>query len=272
MAHCNTRLHMRHRRGNNNSTADVSLQAAYWCLRLKDARHMSFQEGLQFLRWVTRSSHHLEEFLFFRRLDARMTRLMRAKGDRSNVTHVNFWRGSLLQPSARRRHIGAWNVAATVLVMLPVIFFLARMNGEAPDRTVTTASHESKTRQLEDGSKVSLDSNSTLRVEYTDLRRGVHFSQGKATFDVVMDLKRPFVVSTVFVDIAAVESKFSVEIDTSVEVMVHEGMVAISGRETKVGSPVVTVKKGQRYRVPLDGFRTVVADGGAAVKAVRVDG
>lgn len=258
----------------NDSTADVSRHAAYWCLRLKDPRRFSLAEGLQFLAWLARARHHVDEFLFLRRLDDRMTRLLRAKRDQSNVTHVNFWRGSsLYQPETpARRHVGGWNIAVMILVMLPAIFLLATLNEEPPGRTVTTTAHESKTRQLEDGSLVSLRSSSTLRVEFTDLRRDVHLSRGQATFDVVMDMKRPFVVSTAMVDIAAVESKFSVNIDSGVEVMVYEGIVAISGRGTKAGAPVVTVKKGERYRVSVEGFGVMVADVGAAVRAARVDG
>lgn len=269
---------MTQRSDQNEPTPETGRQAAYWCLRLKEPRRLSLEEGLQFLIWLARSRHHLHEFLFFRRLDERMAYLLRSRRDPSNVTnvtHVNFWQGSSLQPAETpaRRRVSRWNVTvAAALAMLPVIFFLVRMTEETSDHAVTTAAHESKTRQLADGSKVSLESDSTLRIEFTDLRRDVHLSRGKAMFDVVMDMKRPFVVSTFLVDIAAVESKFSISIDTSVEVMVYEGMVAISRRGTKAGAPVVTVKKGERYRIPVEGFRAIVADGGAAVRAVQVAG
>lgn len=262
-----------HKNGDNDGATDVSRQAAWWCLRLKDSQRLTLREGWQFLTWVMSSQRHLRECLLFWRLDDRVTHLMRAKRDQSNVTHVDWRRVSSQQSSETqtRRRSGGWNIAATVLVMLSGAFFLSRFNEESSDRTVATATHESKTRHLEDGTLVSLEADSMLQVEFTDLRRFVHLAQGEAAFDVVMDMKRPFVVGTFLVDIAAVESRFSVSIDTTVEVVVYEGMVAISGRGTKTGAPVVTVKKGEIYRVPVERFRMAQADSGAAAP-VRVDG
>jgi transmembrane sensor len=264
---------MKRKNDRNESTAKISKQAAYWCFRLKGGP-MSMGEGLQFLAWLTRSRQHVHEFLLVHRLDAQVTRLMRTKHDQSNVTHVNWWQGPPHNPpqTQGRRRSAIWRAAATILVAVSAIYFVDRMNEEAADRTVTTAVSESKTQKLEDGSQVSIKADSSVRVEFTDLRRDVFLSHGRAMFDVVMDMKRPFVVSTFLVDIATVESKFSVTIDTSVEVMVSEGMVAISGRGTKAGAPVVTVKKGETYRVPVDGFRPMVAGGGKAEGATRVAG
>ena len=257
----------------NNSTAGAIRQAADWGLRLKHLRRLSLGDAVQFTAWLARSREHLHEFLLFRRLDGHLTRLLRAKWDQSNVTHVDFWRGSSLYPPMQgRRRIGVWSVAATAFAILCAIFISVRMSSQSSDRWVTTAPHEVKTQQLDDGSEVSLGADSTLRVQFTDVRRDVQLSQGNAMFDVMMDMKRPFVVSTSVVDIAAVESRFSVTIDTSVEVRVYEGMVAISGRGMKAGAAVVTVKKGETYRVPVAGSREMVADGGAAPKAQQVEG
>jgi ferric-dicitrate binding protein FerR (iron transport regulator) len=253
--------------------AEVSRHAAHWCLRLKELRRWSLAEGLQFVAWLARSRRHVEEFLFLRRLDDRLTCLFRAKGDRSNVTQVNFWRGSSLYPPEvqRRRHV-AWSVGLITGVTVCVIFFIGTVNEELPPRTFMTAAQESTTGHLEDGSRVSLGSDSTLRVEFTDLRREVHFAQGTAMFDVAMDMKRPFVVNTAVVDIAAVESTFSVSIDRSVEVRVYDGIVAISRRGTKARAPVVTVKKGETYRVPVEAGGRMVAESGVPMRAPRMDG
>lgn len=259
--------------GQNKSLADISRQAAYWCLRLKDQRRLPVKEALQFLAWLSRSRCHVHEFLRMRRIHDLLARFIKGNGGEPNVTHVNWWRGSALQPEKpERRRIGGWSVAATVVVMLSAAFFLARMNEERPVRTVTTVANESTTRRLEDGSVISLDSQSALRVEYTDLRRDVHLSQGKGMFDVVMDMKRPFVVNTELVDIAAVQSRFSVTLEAGVEVEVYEGEVAISGRGAKAGTPAVTVKKGEKYRVAVNGVGLLVADRNAGSRAVLVDG
>jgi transmembrane sensor len=117
---------------------------------------------------------------------------------------------------------------------------------------------------------VSLDAGSTLRVGFTDARRDVHLLDGKAMFDVAMDPARPFVVNTFLVDVAAdKESKFAVRIDTSVEVSVYDGIVSVSGRGAKAGAPVISLKSGESYRVPMNLFREIVASGKAAQRAPK---
>lgn len=259
--------------GRNESIADISRRAAYWCIRLKDQRRLPVKEALQFLAWLAHSRPHVHEFLRMRRIHDLLTRFASANGDRPDVTHVNWGRGSSLQPQKpERRRIGRWSVAAMVFVTLSATFLLTRMSEERSDRTIATVANESTTRRLEDGSVISLDSHSTLRVEYTDVRRGVHLSQGKGTFDVVMDIKRPFVVKTELFDIAAVESRFAVTLDTGVEVEVYEGVVTISERAAKAGTPAVRVKKGEKYRVAVNGVGLLVADRNVASKAMGVDG
>lgn len=92
---------------------------------------------------------------------------------------------------------------------------------------------------------------------------------GEAKFDVARDkAKRPFVVSTFLVDLTG-GTKFGVVVDTTVTVMVHEGVVRVSGRGASPGSPGITVRPGKPYRVPVDGFRTVVAGEGVVVAGLR---
>lgn len=265
--------------GKTESMADISRQAAYWCVRLKDQRRLPVKEALQFLAWLARSSRHVNEFLWMRRFHDLLTRFMRVNGDQPNVTHVNWWTGSSLSPQKPQgRRMACWRVAALILVTVSATFFLTRITEERPGRTVTTVetvttvANESTTRKLEDGSVISLDSHSTLRVEYTALRREVHLLQGKGMFQVVIDMKRPFMVNTELVDIAAIESKFAVTLDAGVEVEVYEGVVEISGRGAKAGTPAVRVRKGEKYRVAVNGVGVLVADRNVASKAMRVDG
>jgi transmembrane sensor len=124
---------------------------------------------------------------------------------------------------------------------------------------------------LEDGSLVSLGARSKLRTEFTEERRVVHLLEGEAMFHVEEDKERPFVVSTFLIDATAVSTKFSVAVNTTVEVEVHEGVVEISDRGAKPGSPVITLKSGQRYRVPVDS-RVVVADGSGGPRAEPNEG
>lgn len=264
------------------STANISRQAAVWWLLLHEGRPLSLSEAWQFILWLMRSRRHRSEFRHICRLDDGLTRAMhsvshksRVEPDRSNVTHVNWQRGSSLKlkEAPVRRHIVRWGVAASILVLLPTVFFLARTsNVETPDGMIATSANEAKTQWLDDGSMVLLEADAALRVEFTDKHRDVHLLQGKATFDVERDPQRPFVVSTSLVDIVTFESKFVVTIDASVEVTVHEGVVRVSERGAKEGAPVFAVKAGETYRVPMERFRAIMAKGGDSSRAVVTDG
>jgi transmembrane sensor len=247
----------------NISTAEISRQAAAWWVQLKDEQRISSRKAWQFVLWLMRSHRHVVEYILIGRQDRELTRALRARRHPSNVTHVNWWQGSALKAAAPRpRHpaIG-WSVAAAALAVICVGFFVAGKNAGVPNGTIATAGSEWQVRRLEDGSRVTLDANSTLRVAFTDARRDVHLFQGKAMFEVSTDTARPFVVNTFLVGIKAVESTFAVTIDTSVEVEVLDGEVEVSGRGAHAGAPVRSLKKGEKYRAPVDEFRVAAADG-----------
>jgi ferric-dicitrate binding protein FerR (iron transport regulator) len=153
------------------------------------------------------------------------------------------------------------SIVATVVALL-CIFAITKRGQETPRGTIAIVAGESKTRRLQDGSTVSLGPGTALRVEFTSERRDVHLLHGKALFDVVMESKRPFIVNTPVVEIAvAARSKFAVEIDTSVEVAVTEGVVKISGLGPAAGSAVIRLEGGDRYRVPVDRVAAIVTEG-----------
>ncbi|MET0657805.1 MAG: FecR domain-containing protein [Steroidobacteraceae bacterium] len=263
----------------NQPIAEISRQAAVWWVLLKDQQWVSLQQGWQFVLWLMRSRRHVREFIQIYRQDERLARAFRIQPDKSsqsNVTHVYWWRGSPLKPAEtreqHRRHIAGWGLAATLLITVPTFYFLAAWDAAAPDGAIATLAGEAKERQLADGSKVRLESNSTLKVEFTGQRRDVRLFQGEATFAVATNATRPFVVKTPPVDIVAeADATFAVRINSHVEVEVYEGLVKVLQRGAKAGVLGATVKKGETYRVPVQGFRAIVANG-EIVKVGIVDG
>jgi ferric-dicitrate binding protein FerR (iron transport regulator) len=255
------------------SIAEISRQAAVIWLLLKDEPRLSLDDAWRILMWMLRSRRHVHELLLMRRQDARLTRLMRVGGETSKVVHVDWWQGSSSEPAQpqRRSYRAGWGIAAMVLLMLSVVLFIAPRSDESPRDAVGAATKELTTQRLEDGSLVSLDALASMRIDFTEKQRGVHLFHGQSLFDVAAGHERPFVVHTFLVDITAVvESKFAVRIDTSVEVEVFEGVVEVSGRRAKAGSPVIVVRKGEKYRVPVDTFRAIVADGSDSLRAALI--
>lgn len=90
-----------------------------------------------------------------------------------------------------------------------------------------------------DGSKVTLNTSSKIRVALSDSERRVDLDQGEAFFDVAKDLTRPFVVSVGELRVVAVGTKFSIRRDgEQLRVVVTEGRVRMEKRQ---GSREVTL-------------------------------
>lgn len=208
-------------------------------------------------------------------------RKARASRRASNVIHVDWRQDSILESAEESvnepRRVGeAWGLAilATAAVVVAGGYFVMfEIKLASTDTMIATSANESKTHKLADGSVVSLGARSKLRFDVRRNRRHVRLLDGEAMFDVAPNMTTPFVVSTFLVDAStSMGAKFSVIIDTSVSVQVHEGVVEVSNPGAEEGAMVITLKEGNSYRVPVGGFRPVVADGGARTKAKRIDG
>src|SRR3546814_19485198 len=79
---------------------------------------------------------------------------------------------------------------------------------------------------LDDGSRVSLDAVTKVKVRMKDEARQVELLEGRAKFDVAKDPLRPFTVAAGDKLVVAVGTSFSVElIDGQVRVILYEGQV-----------------------------------------------
>lgn len=136
--------------------------------------------------------------------------------------------------------------AAAVLMVVGVGFAFARVApdlfGTAPDRYVTQVGQTS-TMRLADGSKVTLDTNSELKVwRRRSGDRRLELVRGRAFFDVAKDPSRPFVVRTDQGSVTALGTAFDVRKEPkSLKVTLVEGKVRIK--------PPVSVAKGEQVEM-----------------------
>jgi len=85
---------------------------------------------------------------------------------------------------------------------------------------------------LSDGSRVTLNTDTSIKVDLTPHERGVNLARGEAFFEVAKDPTRPFVVHVGDKRIVAVGTQFSVRRDTDgVRVFVTEGVVRVEQSE-----------------------------------------
>lgn len=97
------------------------------------------------------------------------------------------------------------------------------------DRYVTAVG-KMATVSLTDGSRVTLNTDSSIRVRFTSGERRITLGKGEAFFDVAKDASRPFVVSTGASRVIAVGTKFSVRREgADLRLAVREGKVRVEG-------------------------------------------
>jgi transmembrane sensor len=97
-------------------------------------------------------------------------------------------------------------------------------------QTYSTAIGEFHRVALEDGSAISLNTDTRVRVAYTKSKRRVELLQGEAQFEVAHDTQRPFLVTAGDTVVRDVGTAFVVRLRdrASVDVLVSEGRVAIN--------------------------------------------
>lgn len=111
---------------------------------------------------------------------------------------------------------------------------------------------EVRTVALEDGSALTLDALSSVRVRFSPERREVRLEQGRVFFAVAHDATRPFVVKAGPVEVRAVGTAFSVSMDAQAQtaVVMREGIVEVS--RARAGPPVRLVAQ-QNLVAPANG-------------------
>jgi transmembrane sensor len=92
---------------------------------------------------------------------------------------------------------------------------------------------------MPDGSNVTLNTNSQIRIALTDTERRVELGHGEAFFEVSKDPKRPFVVRAGDKRVIAVGTKFSVRREgDDIEIVVTEGKVRVEDGAVRQDSRV----------------------------------
>ena len=121
-----------------------------------------------------------------------------------------------------KRHVGsrfAAVAAGLVLVLLTGLGGqqLGVFGGNPPEATeIASGIGEIRTMTLPDGSRVTLDTDSTLTIAYTDRVRRLELAKGRARFDVAHEPERPFVVSAAGRTVTARGTVFDVDVDGAI--------------------------------------------------------
>jgi transmembrane sensor len=159
-------------------------------------------------------------------------------------------------PGLRRR---AWGIAASALLALCVA--LGGYWYWSPDRYQTGVG-EQRDVTLADGSRMTLNTDTSVAVRYSRGRRFIQMQRGETLFSVKADPSRPFDVAAAGTLTRALGTEFNVDLrSTKVTVSVLEGAVQVA-RKGLGAAPVAALAKGQSVEIRLPTARNVPSPSG----------
>jgi transmembrane sensor len=192
---------------------ELRAEAATWIARLRDEQRDRDLEA-QFHGWLDKSEEH-------RRAFARMSQVweeagnirMRARGAISAVrmerSRLNRWAASL--------------AASLILVAVGAVYYWR-------DGEFETGVGQEKTRLLRDGTRIVLNTDTRIEVNYDEHARRVRLIRGEAWFEVSKRPAWPFIVSVGDREIRALGTSFIVRHDEvqDLSVTLVDGRISVA--------------------------------------------
>lgn len=226
---------------NGVSGDDARVQAAHWYARLQT---------------LPVSARTLEEFFAWRRIEGNrnayeaVDRFYNRAGSLADRPAILAATQQAMNRHALRssnRGFSTVTMAAAAVALLVVGITLVLEWPAGGDRYATRIGEQRKL-MLADGSRVMLDTDTAITVEFVDGARRVSVDHGQAYFTVAHDAARPFTVDAGGARVLATGTQFDVHRQgNTVEVTLVEGRVRVSADD----HPVAQLRAGQG--VTLDG-------------------
>lgn len=114
---------------------------------------------------------------------------------------------------------------------------------------------------LDDGTRVALNTDTQVRVDFSKARRAVVLERGEALFDVAKDAHRPFVVQAAGSEVVALGTVFTVRLaESGVAVTLVEGRVSLrpmAHPERATPAADLQIQPGERARLLSQGDQVV---------------
>lgn len=254
----------------NSQLAQIEETAAAWLLKSEHAADWSPADAQQLEAWLSASPSHQVAFIRVRAVWSRAGRLktvaaafgdgVPARGDIRQLPFFELARAEghgtaapVPQPELVK-HSGAsgrvrFAIAAAAAIVLASVglasWWLTREKAfETPIGGLTTV-------PIQDGSRVTLNTDTRVSVGLTDEQRHITLARGEAFFDVAKDPQRPFVVGAKDKRVVAVGTRFGVRIDgDEVRVTVTAGRVRVEDGDEHAGRTLAYLSAGESALLP----------------------
>ncbi len=214
------------------SASEIYDKAALWAAKA-DAGPLDGAAEAELDTWLAQDPRH---FGAFAQAQAHLTPLKPAS---EPVLYKKRPQTPTQSPS-RRKVLWGGTIAAGTAGLLVAGRTALRYFGE---ERYSTRIGETRTIPLNDGSLISLNTQSEILVRYSKTRRDIDLLQGEVLFDVAKNKDRPFVVRAGDTAVRAVGTAFTVRNLPSqpVQALVQEGIVEVTRPNTPVAPPVRAV-------------------------------
>lgn len=244
-----------------HSPSRASAEAAVWLARLQGDARTPAREAA-FKDWLAADPAHQEAFEKATDIWAALPGAAQLLGE-SEPRSATVVR---IRPQ-RRWPAAQLALAASVVLAVGVGLFLLFARPAA----YSTAIGEQKVATLEDGSRIALNTDSSVEVRYNTSERLVELEHGEAMFEVAHNSARPFIVRAGDKQVRAVGTSFVVRREGSeVVVTLLQGKVAVTDiRPASVKAPPTYLNPGDRLRAPIEGPAQIDAQPADAATAWR---
>jgi transmembrane sensor len=244
----------------SESATSIAEQASNWWFLLSEG-NASWEDRRAFREWLARGPERVEAFLqtaqLSKALESKKLRWPTTSVDDLvkealtapiNITPMTRPAQSLRRLAERPTHAGRRTRGLSIAAMLCVFSMVCWWALTGPQR-YETGIGEQRSILLGDGSVVTLNTSSVMRVQLSKQSRRIELLAGEALFQVAHDKVRPFDVIAGNTVVRAVGTQFDVDRkDGATVVTVVEGRVSVAN-EAEAGAPRTSADE---RSIPLD--------------------
>jgi transmembrane sensor len=252
--------------------SSVADEAAEWFARQRSNRWTS-TDAAAFTAWLKADETHTRAWVEYEQIWARVDavrddpRILELRESARSAGHKRVWFVVGAAAAAVLVAFGVW-IAPMPTAFLPLSATPLTAKRPVESSAVRIASTQPGERSLlllPDGSRITLNSASSVQTDYSQKQRRVILVRGQAFFEVAKDATRPFVVTAGSRNVVAVGTEFDVHLNEhQLRVTLVQGKVrVVAASQTRLGE-----KPPAEVSLTAGSAMTVLEGGSALIEPV----